>query len=74
MTVTTRTESLDKTASKMKVGVVFIWNGRMWRRGRGIIYRAHPADWIIERAYLKRNTRYTKRMKARVERELRGTV
>jgi hypothetical protein len=27
---------------KFPVGTVFLWRGKMWRRGRGILYRARP--------------------------------
>ena len=42
---------------KTFIGEVFMHNGKMWRRGRGIYYVAHPADPIIERAYRRREAR-----------------
>jgi hypothetical protein len=29
------------------IGEVFEWKGRMWRRGRGKIYVAHPQGGVI---------------------------
>lgn len=47
---------------KVKLGQLFEWNGKVWRRGKGIIYVAHPADPTIRSAaygrYLKRRARY----------------
>jgi len=39
---------------KTRIGQVFEHAGKMWRRGKGIYYVAHPAAPIIERAYRKR--------------------
>lgn len=29
---------------KLPVGEVFEWRGRVWRKGRGILYAAEPSD------------------------------
>ena len=36
-----------------KIGDIFIWRGKMWRRGRGIIYRARPNLRIRQKFYPK---------------------
>lgn len=42
-------------------GEVFLWNNAMWRRGRGIIYRAHPSDPFVQRCFNQRMKRKFKR-------------
>jgi hypothetical protein len=54
---------------KTAIGDIFIWHGQMWRRGRGILYRARPNLRIRQKFYrgrpigrptprLRRNTSY----------------
>lgn len=50
--------SRDEPLPKVKVGTVFYWRKRMWRRGVGILYVAHACkDPTIQRPYLKRRAR-----------------
>lgn len=40
------------------LGMVFYWRGRMWRRGKGIIYSARPCGaGIIFESYMRRRKR-----------------
>lgn len=46
------------TLPRVPVGKVFLWKGRMWRRGVGILYAAHPLmAGVIYEGYQRREKR-----------------
>ena len=48
----------EELPTKIPIGAVFMWRGRMLRKGRGILYAAHPCcRGIIYDSYVKRAVR-----------------
>jgi hypothetical protein len=35
-------DTTEPLPTKIPIGALFMWRGKIWRKGRGILYRAHP--------------------------------
>lgn len=52
-----------KNLACVSVGTIFLWKGRLWRKGRrGMVYRARPVvRGLIYRAYVRREKKRRRR-------------